>query len=99
MDHTDDTGVNEEEKFETFTKEAPSCSLFLIRYAGVVRSANAYVPPGARIVGVIAPEDGNKPEIPKVSVNAPDGSAIPPAKGSPAPTKVFLASFLNFTYN
>jgi PAB1-binding protein PBP1 len=71
MDHADDSGVNEEEK-----------------YAGVIRSANAYVPPGARkAAGVAPPEDGNKTEIPKVSVNAPDGSAITPSKGSPAPTK------------
>ncbi|KAI0078797.1 hypothetical protein K474DRAFT_1706190 [Panus rudis PR-1116 ss-1] len=50
------------------------------KYGAVVRSANAYVPPGARKgnAGGVAPsKDANaKPEIPKLAVNAPDGSAV-----------------------
>ncbi|EMD33528.1 hypothetical protein CERSUDRAFT_142553 [Gelatoporia subvermispora B] len=46
------------------------------KYGAVVRSANAYVPPGAR-KGTQA--DGAKPVVPKVSVNGPDGSVVQPA--------------------
>ncbi|KAF8896389.1 hypothetical protein BD779DRAFT_1495640 [Infundibulicybe gibba] len=67
----DDSGVNEEDK-----------------YGAVVRGTNAYVPPGARKAGPLSPvgnvagKDG-KPEIPKVSVNGPDGATIPPQAQSP----------------
>ncbi|OCH94368.1 hypothetical protein OBBRIDRAFT_722811 [Obba rivulosa] len=55
------------------------------KYGAVVRSANAYVPPGARKTDA-AP----KPAVPKVSINAPDGSAVSapvaaiPAAAAPA---------------
>ena len=47
---------------------------YLCRYAGVVRGANAYIPPGARRVGVI--EEAPKSDIPKVSINGPDGPIV-----------------------
>lgn len=46
----------------------------LRRYVGVVRGANAYIPPGARMVGVV--EEAPKPDIPKVSINGPDGLVV-----------------------
>ncbi|KZT00786.1 uncharacterized protein LAESUDRAFT_665282 [Laetiporus sulphureus 93-53] len=71
------------------------------KYGAVVRSANAYVPPGARKGNASAPTKPEKQALPKVSVEAPDGSsvptdkvgtststtagAIPPKAGSPAP--------------
>lgn len=45
------------------------------RYGAVVRSANAYVPPGARKSGSVTTPPA-KSDIPKVAVNGPDGSAI-----------------------
>ncbi|KAI6115622.1 hypothetical protein EDD16DRAFT_1593513 [Pisolithus croceorrhizus] len=81
----DDSGINEEDK-----------------YGAVVRSANAYVPPGARrqpqpTAGASTTASATpKPEIPKVSVNGPDGIVVatgqkeatpPTAKStSPAPS-------------
>lgn len=44
----------------------------LRRYAEVIRGANAYIPPGARKSGSV--EDAPKPDIPKVSINGPDGT-------------------------
>ncbi|KAJ7756399.1 hypothetical protein DFH07DRAFT_477591 [Mycena maculata] len=70
----DDSGVNEEDK-----------------YGAVVRGNNAYVPPGARRTGALSPV-GNaaKGDIPKLSVNGPDGTFVPsqtPSKSpSPAPS-------------
>jgi len=64
----DDSGVNEEDK-----------------YGAVVRGTNAYVPPGARKPGAVSPPVSNatQPEIPKVSVNGPDGATIqPPGQSS-----------------
>lgn len=59
-------------------------------YGAVVRGANAYVPPGARKAGGGAPTAAAaaKPEIPKVSVNGPDGSTAKDTQkpASPAPT-------------
>ncbi|KAL1702267.1 hypothetical protein EV121DRAFT_210441 [Schizophyllum commune] len=54
------------------------------RYGAVVRGPNAYVPPGARKAG-----DGPAPktEVPKVSVNGPDGKAAQPASPAPAANK------------
>jgi len=49
---------------------------YLRRYAGVVRGANAYIPPGARKGGVA--EEAPKTDIPKVSVNGPDGLTVTP---------------------
>ncbi|EPQ54097.1 hypothetical protein GLOTRDRAFT_111543 [Gloeophyllum trabeum ATCC 11539] len=77
QDLADGAGGNEEDK-----------------YGAVVRSANAYVPPGARKPGQGPPSGSAAPktEIPKVSVNAPDGSVqqaqpggTPPKATSPAP--------------
>ncbi|KAJ7170680.1 hypothetical protein C8R43DRAFT_980460 [Mycena crocata] len=72
----DDSGVNEEDK-----------------YGAVVRGNNAYVPPGARRTDAMSPV-GNaaaaKSDIPKLSVNGPDGTTVPsqtPSKSpSPAPS-------------
>jgi hypothetical protein len=72
--------------------------IFDRRYGAVVRGNNAYVPPGARKPGDIAPV-GNaaKADIPKLAVNGPDGTSVPsqtPSKSpSPAPSgsKVPLA--------
>lgn len=61
------------------------------RYGAVVRGNNAYVPPGARRTGALSPV-GNaaKGDIPKLSVNGPDGTSVPsqsPSKSpSPAPS-------------
>ncbi|KAJ7931503.1 hypothetical protein B0H13DRAFT_1958504 [Mycena leptocephala] len=61
------------------------------KYGAVVRGNNAYVPPGARKPGDIAPV-GNaaKADIPKLAVNGPDGTSVPsqtPSKSpSPAPS-------------
>ncbi|KAH7884723.1 hypothetical protein F5I97DRAFT_1491510 [Phlebopus sp. FC_14] len=70
----DDSGVNEEDK-----------------YGAVVRGSNAYVPPGARrqqsasagASTVTSPPP--KPEIPKVSVNGPDGAAMAPKETTTPP--------------
>lgn len=67
----DDSGINEEDK-----------------YGAVVRGTNAYVPPGARksVSNGATPGDAPKPDIPKVSVNGPDGTSV--ASGtSPVPSK------------
>ncbi|KAI0749362.1 LsmAD domain-containing protein [Daedaleopsis nitida] len=45
------------------------------KYGAVVRSANAYVPPGARKTGSVTTPPA-KSDIPKVAVNGPDGSAV-----------------------
>jgi hypothetical protein len=69
----------------------------ICRYGAVVRGSNAYVPPGARRQGLHAATSSvPKAEIPKVSVNAPDGAVVPQARApspsssskapSPAPT-------------
>lgn len=75
--NVDDSGVNEEDK-----------------YGAVVRGQNAYIPPGARRQGT-APASGTSPpsktDVPKVSVNGPDGAPVaakdvaPPAVKSPSP--------------
>ncbi|KAF9003941.1 hypothetical protein BDQ17DRAFT_1241822 [Cyathus striatus] len=78
----DDSGANEEDK-----------------YGAVVRGQNAYIPPAARksaVAGALSPPSTtSKPpsttEIPKVSVNGPDGTAVQAASpgsskaASPAP--------------
>ncbi|EIM91286.1 uncharacterized protein STEHIDRAFT_48397 [Stereum hirsutum FP-91666 SS1] len=74
MNNVDDSGINEEDK-----------------YGAVVRGTNAYIPPGARRGGLSTgpgpspspkpPINGNgngKVEVPKVSINAPDGTAVQP---------------------
>ena len=58
------------------------------RYGAVVRSTGAYVPPGARKTPLSPPPSASvtKTDIPKVAVNAPDGTSIPDKAPSPAPT-------------
>ncbi|KAI1797138.1 LsmAD domain-containing protein [Ganoderma leucocontextum] len=46
------------------------------KYGAVVRGANAYVPPGARKTTGNPTTPPAKSELPKVAVNAPDGSAV-----------------------
>ncbi|KAG6373468.1 hypothetical protein JVT61DRAFT_6621 [Boletus reticuloceps] len=81
----DDSSVNEEDK-----------------YGAVVRGSNAYIPPGARKQQQQQPSSAGAPavcspppktDVPKVSVNGPDGTAVaqkevpPTAKStSPAPS-------------
>ena len=82
------------------------------RYSTVVRGTNAYIPPGARksaAQATAAPpaptpapvKEVEKSEVPKVSVNAPDGtektlpkSTSPPAGGAPAKVRCYFYSFL-----
>ncbi|KAH9481288.1 PAB1-binding protein 1 [Psilocybe cubensis] len=77
----DDSGINEEDK-----------------YGAVVRGQNAYVPPGARAKGAVSfiapaapPQTEAKAEIPKVSVNGPDGTSITNAQ-APSPPSSKAAS-------
>lgn len=64
------------------------------RYGAVVRSANAYIPPGARKQQQQGAATGasttatqaSKAEIPKVSVNGPDGSVVATQKDPTPPT-------------
>ncbi|KAI9512104.1 hypothetical protein F5148DRAFT_1273963 [Russula earlei] len=90
MNNVEDSGVNEEDK-----------------YGAVVRGSNAYIPPGARKnlppLNATAPSTPGAasvkgPDIPKVSINAPDGSSVPhsdastPASSSKAPSPAPSAS-------
>jgi len=76
--NVDDSGVNEEDK-----------------YGAVVRGTNAYVPPGARKAGAPLPPVNNvastttltTAEIPKVSINGPDGTTLPSQTQSPSSSK------------
>ncbi|KAI0649125.1 hypothetical protein C8Q79DRAFT_493325 [Trametes meyenii] len=61
------------------------------KYGAVVRGANAYVPPGARKAGTgpTATTPPAKADLPKVAVNAPDGTAVPSTTNStPSASKV-----------
>ncbi|KIK94468.1 hypothetical protein PAXRUDRAFT_142736, partial [Paxillus rubicundulus Ve08.2h10] len=69
----DDNGLNEEDK-----------------YGAVVRGSGAYIPPGARkhqqqvtSAGPSATNPPHKPDIPRVSVNGPDGAAMAPKETPP----------------
>ncbi|KAF8808712.1 hypothetical protein BYT27DRAFT_7222826 [Phlegmacium glaucopus] len=73
--NVDDSGVNEED-----------------RYGAVVRGQNAYVPPGARKTGAGPPAADNvvapaKGDVPKVSVNGPDGASVAAQAQSPPSSK------------
>ncbi|KAG6908340.1 hypothetical protein DXG01_005251 [Tephrocybe rancida] len=75
--NVDDSGVNEEDK-----------------YGAVVRGTNAYVPPGARKPGALSPPVSNAvvtstatADIPKLSVNGPDGVTLPSQTQSPSSSK------------
>ncbi|RDB26295.1 Uncharacterized protein C21B10.03c [Hypsizygus marmoreus] len=71
INNVDDSGINEEDK-----------------YGAVVRGTNAYVPPGARKTGALSPPVNNAAaEIPKVSVNGPDGATLPSQTQSPSSSK------------
>lgn len=65
--------------------------LTMIRYGAVVRGTNAYVPPGARKPGAFSPPASNatipKQDIPKVSVNGPDGTTVVAQTQSPSSSK------------
>ena len=77
-----------------------------IRYGAVVRGSNAYIPPGARknlpVAATTPPGSGSVtvkgPDVPKVSINAPDGSNVAhsdtttPASSSKAPSPAPSAS-------
>ncbi|KAG5734677.1 hypothetical protein E4T56_gene18681, partial [Termitomyces sp. T112] len=68
------------------------------KYGAVVRGQNAYVPPGAR-------KQPTPPDIPKVSINGPDGTALPCSSSktpSPVPNKQpadALPAFRDFVTN
>ena len=71
------------------------CTDLFRRYGAVVRGTGAYIPPGARRHNGHSATSSltiQKTEIPKVSVNAPDGALIPqprapsPASSSKAPS-------------
>ncbi|KAI3604541.1 pab1 binding protein [Moniliophthora roreri] len=64
----DDSGINEEDK-----------------YGAVVRGVNAYIPPGARKAGAVsvASNASKAADVPKVSVNGPDGTAVQSTTESP----------------
>jgi hypothetical protein len=84
--NVDDSDVNEEDKCVSFCPSGKVYTNIPGRYGAVVRSTGAYVPPGARKTPLSPPASAAKSDIPKVSVNAPDGAAIPDKAGSPAPT-------------
>ncbi|KAJ3967566.1 hypothetical protein EV361DRAFT_929974 [Lentinula raphanica] len=46
------------------------------KYGAVVRGTNAYIPPGARKAAGTTAVNATKTEVPKVSVNAPDGAVV-----------------------
>ncbi len=106
MNNVEDNGVNEEDKYVTYLFHIPSMdSPSAIRYGAVVRGSNAYIPPGARKnlpVATATPASGSATvkgsDVPKVSINAPDGSNIPhsdtttPASSSKAPSPAPSAS-------
>ena len=69
-----------------------SFSLDIPRYGAVVRGQNAYVPPGARKSGAGPPAADTvaasaKGDVPKVSVNGPDGTSAPAQTQSPPSSK------------
>ena len=53
-----------------------------------MRGANAYVPPGARKVQGPAVTPPAKSEVPKVAVNAPDGTTVGTTASTPSASKV-----------
>ena len=99
----DDSGVNEEDKYCFLFSSHLHVLTAQHRYGAVVRGSNAYIPPGARKQQLQqqpssagAPATNNPPpktDVPKVSVNDPDGTVVAPkevpstAKStSPAPS-------------
>lgn len=101
VNNVEDSGVNEEEKYVAqLTLSLMATLLTAFRYGAVVRGSNAYIPPGARKtlspLSPATPASGGASakgrEVPKVSINAPDGSSVPqsdtstPASSSKAPS-------------
>jgi PAB1-binding protein PBP1 len=100
----DDSGVNEEDKYAFLFSSYLHVLTAQPRYGAVVRGSNAYIPPGARkqqfqqhqpspagAPAINSPSP--KTDVPKVSVNGPDGIVVAPkevpstAKStSPAPS-------------
>ncbi|KAI9566778.1 hypothetical protein HD554DRAFT_2173956 [Boletus coccyginus] len=92
----DDSGVNEEDKYTFLFSSYLHVLTAQPRYGAVVRGSNAYIPPGARKqqlqqqqqpgpAGALAINSPPlKPDIPKVSVNGPDGTAVAPKEVPPA---------------
>jgi hypothetical protein len=84
--NVEDSGVNEEDKCVSPCRGVKVYTNIVCRYGAVVRSSGAYVPPGARKTPLSPPASATKSDIPKVSVNAPDGASIPDKTGPPTPT-------------
>jgi len=92
----DDSGMNEEDKCVDRVPVLLLADGILCRYGAVVRGQNAYIPPGARKQQGAGASSGTTPsqkaDVPKVSVNGPDGApvtakdATPPVVKSPSPT-------------
>ena len=60
----------------------------MCRYGAVVRGQNAYVPPGARKTGAASDNVvSTKGDVPKVSVNGPDGTSVAAQAQSPPSSK------------
>jgi hypothetical protein len=87
----DDSGLNEEDKcvFSIFVSDFHR-SYGGNRYGAVVRGSGAYIPPGARkhqqqvtSAGPSVTNPPQKSDIPKVSVNGPDGATVAPKETPP----------------
>lgn len=92
--NVDDSGVNEEDKYVHPVSGLHLSDSIASRFGAVVRGQNAYVPPGARKLQATGPASGTSPppkDVPKVSVNGPDGTPVaakdtaPLAVKSPSP--------------
>lgn len=111
----DDSGVNEEDKYSFLVFSYLQILTARHRYGAVVRGSNAYIPPGARKQqqqqqpGSSGPPAINSPpsktDIPKVSVNGPDGTAaapkeVPPTtkSTSPAPSTSSVNKVRNYIH-
>ena len=92
--NVDDSGVNEEDKCFFYFRLSLHVLTAQHRYGAVVRGSNAYIPPGARKQQQLQQQPGfagtsainsppPKPDIPKVSVNTPDGTAVAPKEAPP----------------
>lgn len=92
----DDSGVNEEDKCIRLFLSHLHVLTAQHRYGAVVRGSNAYIPPGARKQQQQQQSSSTtasvpKTDLPKVSVNGPEGTAVaskevPPATKSTSPT-------------
>jgi PAB1-binding protein PBP1 len=102
MNNAEDSGVDEEDKYVTYM-DSPSAIRYG-HYGAVFRGPNVYIPPEARKNPVAAATPStsgsatvNGPDVPKVSINAPDGSNVThfdtttPASPSKAPRRPSVA--------